>query len=52
MSDCIKNLTKEEIIMEFGKDEIMKSCNKCNNLIYSSGIMTCKLINESEEGEK
>jgi hypothetical protein len=42
---CKKNLSKEQIFMEFGKDE-MDTCNECPNLIYKNGIMTCKELEE------
>ena len=41
---CKKNLTPEQIFMEFGKDDNLGDCNSCPNLEYSNGIMTCKLI--------
>ena len=46
--ECKKNLTPQEIFMEFGKDD-MGACNGCPNLEYKGGMMTCKLI---EEGKK
>ena len=47
--ECKKNLTPQEIFMEFGKDDDMGACNRCPNLEYKGGMMTCKLI---EEGKK
>lgn len=42
---CKKNLSKEEIFMEFGKDDNgMSECKKCPNLTYEDGIMTCELL--------
>lgn len=49
MSSCKKRLTKEEIFMEFGKDDDMGDCNSCENLEYRNGEMTCKKLYESEE---
>lgn len=41
---CKKNLSPEQIFMEFGRDDDMGACNGCSNLEYSKGIMTCKLM--------
>lgn len=49
MSNCKKNLSKEEIFLEFGKDDDMGACNGCDNLTYSGGMMTCKVLEESGE---
>ena len=48
---CKKNLTPEEIFMEFGKDDDMGDCNSCPNLEYRNGTMTCKKLEESEANE-
>lgn len=48
MSECKKNLSKDEIIMEFGKDDDMGACNSCPNLVYQGGLMTCKKMSEEE----
>lgn len=50
MSECKKNLSKDEIIMEFGKDDDLGKCAGCDNLMYKNGIITCKLI-EKENNE-
>lgn len=47
-NQCKQNLTESEIITEFGKDEIMDKCNGCQNLSYNCGMMSCKLLQESE----
>lgn len=50
MNDSCKcNLEKEQILMEFGNDSLMKNCNQCPLLTYENGLMTCKKINEGEE---
>ena len=49
MNSCPKNLTQNEIFMEFGKDDDMGKCNSCPNLSYKCGMMTCKLIEERSE---
>ena len=49
MSRCKQDLTKEEIFMEFGKDEIMEKCSGCDNLKYCNGIMTCKKLEEGDD---
>lgn len=41
---CEKDLSIEEILETFGKDDDLGKCANCNNLVYSNGIMTCKLI--------
>ena len=51
MTECKKKLTKEEIFMEFGKDDDMGDCNSCPNLEYRNGTMTCKKLEESEANE-
>ena len=48
---CKKNLSPEQIFMEFGKDDDMGECNKCSNLEYSDGIMTCKLMKGSNDND-
>ena len=49
MENCLKNLSRDEIFMEVGKDD-MDKCNECQNLIYKNGTMTCSLIENSQEG--
>lgn len=44
MSDCLKNLSKDQIILEFAKNDDLGKCNKCDNLEYNNGIMCCKLL--------
>lgn len=51
MEKCKKKLTKEEIIMEFGKDDDMGACNSCENLTYRSGMMTCKVLEGGEDND-
>ena len=46
--ECPKNLTQEEIFMEFGKSDDMGACNECSNLKYSNGVMSCKILEEGE----
>ena len=43
MSNCLKNMTIEEIKENFGKDD-MKTCNSCPNLKYEDGMLQCTLI--------
>lgn len=52
MAKCKKNLSREEIFMEFGKDDNMRDCNSCDNATYECGMLTCKLLNESKGGEE
>lgn len=47
-SNCKCDLTVGEIIMEFGTDELMKKCEKCECLSYHNGTMSCDRL----EGEK
>ncbi len=45
MNDCLKNLSKEQIIQEFAKDDDLGKCNQCDNLEYNNGMITCKILN-------
>ncbi len=40
---CPRNLTTEEIKLEFGNDDGYE-CNNCPNLLYSHGLILCGLI--------
>lgn len=52
MNDCLNNYNDSEISTYFAEsEESMKKCNKCPNLIYEDGTMTCKKIVEQGEGE-
>lgn len=47
--ECKKGLkTKEEIFLEFGKDD-MQGCENCGNLVYKQGMLQCKKIEEGDE---
>ena len=50
-ASCKKNLTPEEIFMEFGKDDDLGECNNCPNLEYCNGIISCKLIKEDKNND-
>ena len=50
MANCNCNKTVNEIIMEFGSDEIMEKCRNCECLEYRDGTMTCKKV-EEKSGE-
>lgn len=40
---CPRNLTVEEIKLEFGNDDGDK-CNNCPNLLYAHGLILCGLV--------
>ena len=41
-SECLRNLTREEIIKNFGNDDLEK-CSNCSHLKYKNGIVECEL---------
>ena len=47
-NDCLKNLTIEEIIKEFGNDDLEK-CSHCDHLKYKNGIMECDLCYQNTD---
>lgn len=48
---CKKNLTIEEICMEFGLDDDLGECNNCPNLKYCNGLLSCKLVEEDASND-
>lgn len=42
--NCKCDLTVGEILMEFGTDELMKKCEKCDYLKYHGGTMVCEKV--------
>ena len=51
MEKCKKtNKTNDQIIMEFGTDD-MEKCNSCDNLKYRNGIMVCTYIENLERND-
>lgn len=44
--NCENNYTEETFMESFGQnDEEMKKCNKCSNMSFEDGIMTCTKFN-------
>ena len=50
-TDCLRNLTKEEIFKKFGDDDFEK-CSKCDHLKYQNGIMTCDICFQNTDGKE
>ena len=52
MKECLNNYNEEDIEKFFGEsDESMKKCNKCKNLIYENGTLTCSFLSEENNDE-
>jgi hypothetical protein len=53
MKECLNNYNEEDIEKFFGEsDESMKKCNKCKNLIYENGTLTCSFLSEENNDEQ
>lgn len=47
IGDCLNNFTEETIENLFGNTEkVLKICEKCDNFICESGLITCKHLLE------
>ena len=41
-NSCNLGLKESEIPHVFGSEDTIKTCEKCDNMLYDNGIMTCK----------
>ena len=48
MAKCIRNLSKDEIFMEFGKDDDLDKCDGCECLSYKNGTVTCDVLEKGD----
>jgi len=45
--DCIRGFVTQEEILNGISDTDNKKCDECPNQLYSYGILSCKLINDT-----